>query len=108
MFKSQNNGVEEINLLINKLDISGDDAIELINIYFECFSDVCSYSEYLDEEIRIIRQTEENMDLIAELQTIPDACLFEGDDYVMLTNYRTLKNMEEIGDCLPNSPLQCF
>lgn len=99
---NKENVVEEVNVLINQLDISSNDAIEIINIYFECFCDVCSYNEYLSEEIRVIRQTEENMALIAELQTIEDACLFEGDDYVLLTNYRTLKNMEEIGDCLPN------
>lgn len=103
MYKSNSeNPVEEIQVLVNQLDISGSDAIEIINIYFECFSDVCSYNEFLMEEIRIIRQTEENMGLIAELQTVPDACLFEGDDYVMLTNYRTLQNMNEIGDCLPD------
>ena len=29
--------------------------------------------------------------LLNELETIDDACLFEGDDYVLLTNYATLQ-----------------
>ena len=58
--------------------------------------------DYLRDEIIVIRDTKENQSLIAELKTIDDACLFEGDDYVMLTNYQTLQNMGEIGDCLPN------
>ena len=58
--------------------------------------------DYLRDEIRIIRNTKENQSLIAELETIDESSLFEGDDYVMLTNYQTLKNMGEIGDCLPN------
>ena len=40
---------------------------------------------------------EKNQSLIAELETIEDACLFEGDDYVMLTNYSTLQRMNESG-----------
>ena len=102
MYKSKENGVEEINSLVNYLDINANDAIEIINIYFECFADSMRYMDYLRDEIRIIRDIKENQPLIAELQTIDDACLFEGDDYVMLTNYQTLQNMGEIGDCLPN------
>ena len=102
MMKSQNSFVEEINTLVNQLDISGNDATEIINIYFECYSDSWIYEEFLRDEIRIIKKTIENEALIAELDTVDDACLFDGDDYVMLTNYQTLKNMGEIGDCLPN------
>lgn len=96
------NYVEEVNGLINQLDISGSDAIEIINIYFECYSDAWIYDEYLRDQIRVIKKTEENEMLLNELETIEDACLFEGDDYVLLTNYATLQNMGEIGDCLPN------
>ena len=103
MYKSNiENNVEEINKLVNLLDISASDAIEIINIYFECYSDCWYYEKYLRDEIRVIRDNEDNQPLIAELETIDDACLFEGDDYVLLTNYQTLKNMGEIGDCLPN------
>lgn len=103
MMKSNpENCVEEINVLINGLDITGSDAVELINIYFECYADSWTYGEFLRDEVRIIKDTEENQTLIAELSTVEDACLFEGDDYIMLTNYQTLKNMSEIGDCLPN------
>ena len=31
-----------------------------------------------------------------------DLCLFEGDDYTMLTNYGTAVRCGDIGDCLPN------
>lgn len=102
MYKSNvENGIDEINKLVQLLDISASDAKEIINIYFECFSDSWIYEDYLKNEIRIIKDNEDNQPLIAELETIDDACLFEGDDYVMLTNYQTLQNMEEIGDCLP-------
>ena len=102
MMKSCDNFVEEVNKLVNQLDISANDATEIINIYFECYSDQWAYEDYLRDEIRIIRNTEENQSLIAELETIDDVCLFEGDNYVMLTNYTTLKTLGEIGDCLPN------
>lgn len=102
MMKSCDNFVEEVNTLVNQLDISANDATEIINIYFECYSDQWVYEDYLRDEIRIIRNTEENQSLIAELETIDDVCLFEGDNYVMLTNYTTLQTMGEIGDCLPN------
>lgn len=102
MMKSCDNFVEEVNTLVNQLDISANDATEIINIYFECYSDQWIYDDYLRDEIRIIKDNEENQSLIAELETIEDACLFEGDDYVMLTNYSTLQRMGEIGDCLPN------
>ena len=102
MMKSCDNFVEEVNKLVNQLDISANDATEIINIYFECYSDQWVYEDYLRDEIRIIRNTEENQGLIAELETIEDVCLFEGDNYVILTNYTTLQTMGEIGDCLPS------
>ena len=102
MMKSCDNFVEEVNTLVDQLDISGNDATEIINIYFECYCDSWVYDQYLRDEIRVIKESEETQDLIAELETIEDACLFEGDDYVLLTNYQTLQNMGEIGDCLPN------
>ena len=102
MMKSCDNFVEEVNTLVDQLDISGNDATEIINIYFECYCDSWIYDQYLRDEIRVIKESEETQDLIAELETIEDACLFEGDDYVLLTNYQTLQNMGEIGDCLPN------
>lgn len=102
MMKSCDNFVEEVNTLVNQLDISANDATEIINIYFECYADCWIYEQYLRDEIRVIRESEETQALIAELETIEDACLFEGDNYVILTNYQTLQNMGEIGDCLPN------
>lgn len=106
MFRSSSeNYVEEVNSLVNFLDISAGDATEIINIYFECFAENWIYNEYLKREIRIIRDTEENQPLIAELETIEDACLFEGDDYVMLTNYEELVIDGYIGDVLPNPSL---
>ena len=95
--------IYEVNHLINQLDIAGDHAKEIINIYFDEYAgENWDYMDYLRDEIRVIRDTKENQSLIAELKTIDDACLFEGDDYVMLTNYQTLQNMGEIGDFLPN------
>ena len=102
MMKSCDNFVEEVNTLVNQLDISGNDATEIINIYFECYCDSWVYEEYLRKQVRVIRDNEETQELIAELETIDDVCLSEGDDYVLLTNYETLKNMGEIGDCLPD------
>lgn len=94
--------VEKVNILINELDISGEDATEIINIYFEFFEDMCGFSEFLIDNVRIIRDNEENQMLIAELETIDDACLFEGDDYYMLTNYDSLVKYGDIEDCLPS------
>lgn len=103
IMKSENNGIEEVNNLINQLDISGSDATEIINIYLECYSDAWTYEDFLRDEIRIIRKSDENMmDAIAELSTVDDALIFEGDDYYMITNYQTLIRMGEIKDFLPN------
>lgn len=102
MMRSQSQYIEEVNRLIQALDISGDDAMEIINIYFEFFADLCTYINYLDENIRIIKDTLENQPMIAEIETIDDACLFEGDGYYMLTNYKGLIEYGEMEDCLPN------
>ena len=95
--------IDEVNYLVNELDISAKHAEEIINIYFHEHAGYnWDYMDYLREEIRIIKNTKENQALIAELETIDDSSIFEGDDYVMLTNYHTLQNMGKIGDCLPN------
>lgn len=96
--------IDEVNYLINQLDISAEHAEEIINIYFECYAgNNWDYHDYLRDEIRIIKDTEENQPLIAELWTLEDdLCLFEGDDYTMLTNYSTAVKCGDIGDCLPN------
>lgn len=96
--------IDEVNYLINQLDISGEHAEEIINIYFECYAgNNWDYHDFLKDEIRIIRETEENQALIAELWTLEDdLCLFEGDNYTMLTNYSTAVKCGDIGDCLPN------
>ena len=96
------NYVDEVNRLINILDISGDDATEIINIYFEFFADACAYTQYIYENIRIIRDTEENQMLIAEIETIDDACIYNGDDYIMITNYKALLDWNDMEDVLPN------
>ena len=96
--------IDEVNYLINQLDISAEHAEEIINIYFECYAgNNWDYQDYLRDEIRIIKDTEENQPLIAELWTLSDdLCLFKGDDYTMLTNYGTAVRCGDIGDCLPN------
>ena len=95
--------IDEVNYLVNELDISAKHAEEIINIYFDEYAgNNWGYLDYLRDEIRVIRNTKENQALIAELETIDGGFIFEGDDYVMLTNYQTLQNMGEIGDCLPN------
>ena len=95
--------IDEVNYLVNELDISTKHAEEIINIYFDEYAgNNWDYMDYLRDEIRIIRDTKENQSLIYELETIDGNSLFKGDDYVMLTNYQTLKNMDEIGDFLPN------
>lgn len=102
IMKSHENGVEEINVLVQALDISAKDAIEIINIFFECFADSCTYQRYLWDNIRVIRDTPENQQAIAELETIDDVCLFKGDDYCLITNYQALINDGLIGNFLPN------
>ena len=95
--------INEVNYLVNELDISTKHAEEIINIYFDEYAgNNWDYMDYLRDEIRIIRDTKENQSLIYELETIDGSFLFKGDDYVMLANYQTLKNMDEIGDFLPN------
>lgn len=95
--------IDEVNYLVNELDITAKHAEEIINIYFDEYAgNNWDYMDYLRDEIRIIRDTKENQSLIYELETIDGSFLLEGDGYVMLTNYQTLKNMDEIGDFLPN------
>ena len=92
--------IKEIKDLANILNITKDNSIELINFYFGNYADSWVYQDFLTNEIRII--TKENQALIAELKNINDAYLIEENEYVILANYQTLKNMGEIGDCLPN------
>lgn len=92
--------IKEIKDLANILNITEDNSIEIINFYFGNYADSWVYQDFLTNEIRII--TKENQALIAELKNINDAYLIEENEYVILTNYQTLKNMGEIRDCLPN------
>ena len=94
--------VEEVNSLINFLDINGSDAIELINIYFECYGESWTWNDFLESEVRIVKKTDENEKLITEIEKIEDACIFEGDDYYMITNYDSIIR-EYMDDCLPKS-----
>ena len=94
--------IKEIKDLANILNITEDNSIEIINFYFGNYADSWVYQDFLTNEIRII--TKENQALIAELKNINDAYLIEENEYVILTNYQTLKNMGEIRDCLPNHP----
>ena len=96
--------IKEIKDLANILKITEDNSIEIINFYFGNYADNWVYQDFLTNEIRIIKNTKENQALIAELKNIHDAYLIEENEYVILTNYQTLKNMGEIGDCLPNHP----
>ena len=94
--------IKEIKDLANILNITESNSIELINFYFGNYADSWVYQDFLTNEIRIIKNTKENQALIAELKNINDAYLIEENEYVILANYQTLKNMGEIGDCLPN------
>lgn len=103
MYRSNvENDVEEIQSLVQALDISASDAIEIINIYFEFFAEEWKYIDYLYENIRVVKETEENRAIIDELCTVDDACLFEGDDYVLITNYHYLVKYGIIGDVFNN------
>lgn len=95
--------IEEVNTLIQDLDISGEHAEEIINTYFALYAG-CNwdYQDFLRDEIRVIRNTQENQMMISEIKTIDDISWFEGDDYIMLTNYSTSVQCGDIGDCLPN------
>lgn len=93
--------IEEVNSLINDLDISGKDAEEIINIYFECYGDEWIYNDYLIQEIRVLKRIE-NKEIIADIKRLDDVALLEGDDYVIITNYQTLIKMEEVEDILPS------
>lgn len=94
--------IKEIKDLAKILKITESNSIEIINFYFGNYADSWVYQDFLTNEIRIIKDTKENQALIAELKSINDAYLIEENEYVILTNYQTLKNMGEIGDCLPN------
>lgn len=95
--------IEEVNLLMNDLDISGEHAEEIVNIYFDCYAgNNWDYQDFLRDEIRVIRETPENQQAIAEIETIDDVCQFRGDDYLLITNYSTAVRCGDIGDFLPN------
>lgn len=94
--------IEEVYTLIQALDISAEDAEEIINIYFEFFADSWTYNNYLWRNIRVVRNKTENQMIIAELKTIDDICLYEGDDYILITNYDSLIKYGDMEDCLPN------
>lgn len=96
--------IEEVNYLVNQLDITAEHAKEIINIYFDTYAgNNWDYQDYLRDEIRVIRDKPENQQTIAELQTLDnDLCLFQGDNYLLLTNYSTSVRMNVIGDFLPN------
>lgn len=97
--------IDEVNLLINQLDISAEDAEEIINTYFECCCEESTYLEYLRDEIRVIRQTEENKKIIEKVEEYDDNfCFVYGDDYILLLNYTSGIQWLKMDDFIPNHP----
>lgn len=90
--------IEEINILIKRaketqdVNLSKKHAEEIINIYFEWYSDTWRYVDFLVDEIRVINK-KECSSIIDSLKDIEDISLFEGDDYILITNYQTLLNI---------------
>lgn len=90
--------IEEVNTLIKRVkktqdvNLSEKHAEEIINIYFEWYSDAWRYVDFLTDEIRVINK-KECSSIIDSLKDIEDISLFEGDDYILITNYQTLLNM---------------
>lgn len=92
--------IEEINMLMNDLDISGEHAEEIINTYFECYADTWVYNDFLTEEIRVLRD-KDYASIRDSLENMDDISLFGGDDYVLITNYQTLLKMNGGLDIFP-------
>lgn len=90
--------IEEVNILIKRVketqdvNLSKEHAEEIINIYFECYSDAWRYFDFLTEEIRVINK-KECASILDSLKDMDDIALFEGNDYILITNYQTLLNM---------------
>lgn len=97
--------IDEVNWLINELDISVEDAEEIINTYFECCLEDFTYIEYLRDEIRVLKKTEENKKIIEKLEEYDaDFCFVYGDDYVLVFNYTSAIQWLNMEDFIPNHP----
>ena len=90
--------IDEITILMNDFKINKEHAYEIINIYFEFFNHI-SYLDYLKEQIRVFEK-KDNEKLIKKLEDYEDACAFYGNNYILITNYKTIKT--EFGDILKN------
>ena len=64
LMKNQSYTIEEPNRLMNEYNINDVNSNEVINIYFECFRDVCSYSEFLEKNVRIIPKDHELVNVL--------------------------------------------
>lgn len=93
LMQSRSYIIEEPNRLMNEYSMNDVNSNEVINIYFECFCDICSYSEFLKKNIRVIPKDHELVDMLLEND---DACLFDNDDSYVLTNYQTMAEYYEI------------
>lgn len=91
--------IDEVNMLMNDLKISEEHSSEIINIYFEFFNNI-SYLKFLENEIRVFKK-KNNKHIIKQLEEYEDACAFNGDDYILITNYSTIKT--NLGDILGGS-----
>lgn len=89
IMKSNSMFIEEIDTLEEAFDIDTNDANEILNIYFECCSNM-SYDDFLNRNITILKDIKENQVIIDILKQHDDACLFESDRdtnrYYILTN----------------------
>ena len=69
------NEIDEINELVNQLDIRAQEAIEIINIYFNEYSADWNYIDFLRDEIRVIKK---NNKIINKILNIKEADICEG------------------------------
>ena len=92
--RDDNWDVQEIHNITHELDIDKDDARDIINLYFECFSEV-AYADFREQQIKKIEDTEENQEIIQKIKNNDEIIAIESERdinrYYIITNLKDCK-----------------
>lgn len=89
--------VEEVGRLMNELDITGEHATEIINIYFDCMIEDISYKAFLEQKVKRFDKTctisSGYIEVLRDEMDEYGIAYWETNDYLLTTQYDELQRL---------------